>query len=54
MEVTGPSHDLHSGTYGGAVGSAINILCKMIASLTDSKNRITIPGFYDKISGIER
>ncbi len=49
VEVTGPNRDLHSGTYGGAVGNPINILCKMIASLTDTNNRITIPGFYDDV-----
>lgn len=49
VEVTGPNRDLHSGTYGGAVGNPINILCKMIASLTDKNNKITIPGFYDKV-----
>lgn len=49
VEVTGPNRDLHSGTYGGAVGNPINILCKMIASLTDENNRIAIPGFYDKV-----
>ncbi|MFN3800458.1 dipeptidase [Belliella pelovolcani] len=49
VEVTGPNRDLHSGTYGGAVGNPINILCKMIASLQDENNHITIPGFYDKV-----
>lgn len=49
VEVTGPNRDLHSGTYGGAVGNPINILSKMIASLTDENNSITIPGFYDKV-----
>ncbi|EIM77718.1 peptidase M20 [Nitritalea halalkaliphila LW7] len=49
VEVTGPNRDLHSGTYGGAVANPINILCQMIASLQDEKNRITIPGFYDKV-----
>jgi acetylornithine deacetylase/succinyl-diaminopimelate desuccinylase-like protein len=49
VEVVGPNRDLHSGTYGGAVGNPVNILCKMIASLTDEQNRITIPGFYDKV-----
>lgn len=49
VEVTGPKSDLHSGLFGGAVANPINILCKMIASLTDEKNRITIPGFYDKV-----
>jgi acetylornithine deacetylase/succinyl-diaminopimelate desuccinylase-like protein len=50
IEVTGPNRDLHSGTFGGAVGNPVNILCKMIASLTDEHNRITIPGFYDKVA----
>jgi acetylornithine deacetylase/succinyl-diaminopimelate desuccinylase-like protein len=49
VEVTGPNRDLHSGVYGGAVANPINELCKMIASLTDDKNRITIPGFYEKV-----
>ncbi len=49
VEVTGPNRDLHSGVYGGAVGNPINILTKMIASLTDENNHITIPGFYDKV-----
>lgn len=50
VEVTGPNRDLHSGVYGGAVGNPINILCKMIASLHDENNHITIPGFYDKVA----
>lgn len=49
VEVTGPNRDLHSGLYGGAVANPINILAKMIASLHDDNNHITIPGFYDKV-----
>ncbi|MCH2043279.1 MAG: dipeptidase [Saprospiraceae bacterium] len=49
VEVTGPNRDLHSGTYGGAVGNPINVLSKMIASLQDENNHITIPGFYDDV-----
>ncbi len=49
VEVTGPNRDLHSGLYGGAVANPINILNKMIASLQDENNHITIPGFYDKV-----
>jgi acetylornithine deacetylase/succinyl-diaminopimelate desuccinylase-like protein len=49
VEVTGPNKDLHSGVYGGAVANPINILAKMIASMHDENNRITIPGFYDKV-----
>jgi len=49
VEVIGPNRDLHSGVYGGAVGNPLNILCDMIASLTDEDNKITIPGFYDDV-----
>ncbi|MCS5490854.1 dipeptidase [Algoriphagus limi] len=49
VEVTGANRDLHSGTYGGAVANPINVLCKMIASLKDENEHITIPGFYDKV-----
>jgi len=49
VEVTGPNRDLHSGLYGGAVANPINILAKMIGSLHDENNHITIPQFYDKV-----
>lgn len=49
VEVTGPNRDLHSGVYGGGVANPINILAKMIASMHDENNHITIPGFYDKV-----
>lgn len=49
VEVAGPNRDLHSGTYGGAVGNPIHILCQMIARLHDDHHHITIPGFYDRV-----
>ncbi len=49
VEVEGPSHDLHSGLFGGAVANPANVLSRMIASLTDATGRITIPHFYDKV-----
>lgn len=52
VEVTGPNRDLHSGLYGGAVANPINVLTKMIASLHDENNHITIPGFYDKVENL--
>ncbi len=52
VEVTGPNRDLHSGLYGGAVANPINILTKMIASLHDENNHITIPGFYDNVEDL--
>ena len=54
VEVTGPNRDLHSGLYGGAVANPINVLTKMIASLHDENNRITIPGFYDKVEELSK
>jgi acetylornithine deacetylase/succinyl-diaminopimelate desuccinylase-like protein len=49
VEVTGPDRDLHSGLYGGAVVNPCNVLCSMVASLKDSRGRITIPGFYNDV-----
>jgi acetylornithine deacetylase/succinyl-diaminopimelate desuccinylase-like protein len=49
VEVTGPDRDLHSGVYGGAVANPATILAKLIASMHDENNHITIPGFYDDV-----
>ena len=54
VEVTGPNRDLHSGLYGGAVANPINILTKMIASLHDENNHITVPGFYDNVVDLSK
>jgi acetylornithine deacetylase/succinyl-diaminopimelate desuccinylase-like protein len=54
VEVTGPNRDLHSGLYGGAVANPANVLAKMIAKLTDDKNKVTIPGFYDDVVEISK
>lgn len=49
IEVTGPNRDLHSGHFGGAVANPINVLCSLLARMTDEDGRITIPGFYDEV-----
>lgn len=50
IEVTGPSHDLHSGTFGGAVDNPFNVLVRILAQLQDGETRkVLIPGFYDKV-----
>jgi acetylornithine deacetylase/succinyl-diaminopimelate desuccinylase-like protein len=53
-EVTlhGPSHDLHSGMYGGAVANPVNALCRILAGLHDEAGRVLIPGFYDEVREI--
>lgn len=50
-EVTlhGPSHDLHSGMWGGKIPNPINELTKILAQLWDDNRRITIPGFYEGV-----
>jgi len=52
VEVTGPNRDLHSGLFGGAVGNPVIMLSKMLASIHDEDNRITIPGFYDEVMAL--
>jgi acetylornithine deacetylase/succinyl-diaminopimelate desuccinylase-like protein len=52
VEVTGPSHDLHSGIFGGAVANPINVLCSMIDRMVDENGKVTIPGFYDDVEEV--
>jgi acetylornithine deacetylase/succinyl-diaminopimelate desuccinylase-like protein len=49
VDVTGPDHDIHSGSYGGAINNPINVLSHMIAQLKDENGRVLIPGFYDDV-----
>jgi acetylornithine deacetylase/succinyl-diaminopimelate desuccinylase-like protein len=54
IEITGPTQDLHSGVFGGAVPNPITILAEMIAKLHDKNFRVTVPGFYDDVAKISR
>jgi acetylornithine deacetylase/succinyl-diaminopimelate desuccinylase-like protein len=47
--LTGPSHDLHSGQFGGAVPNPANVLAEVLGSLHDKNGRVNIPGFYDEV-----
>ena len=55
VEVTlyGPSRDLHSGMYGGAVVNPINALARVLGQLHDQHGRVQIPGFYDDVREID-
>lgn len=50
VTVTGPSRDLHSGTYGGAVANPATALARLVATLHAPDGSVAVEGFY---SGIE-
>lgn len=49
LRLFGPSHDLHSGTFGGVVHNPAQALCELISGMHDAKGQVTLPGFYDKV-----
>lgn len=55
LEVTlqGPSRDLHSGIFGGAVANPLTELCRMLALMHDANHHIRIDGFYDDVRPLE-
>ncbi|HEV8377860.1 MAG TPA: dipeptidase [Tepidisphaeraceae bacterium] len=52
--IGGPSHDLHSGGYGGSVPNPANVLVELLATLHDKDGRVNIPGFYDDVVPISK
>lgn len=52
--VHGPSHDLHSGIYGGAIVNPATVAARLIASLHDATSwKVAIPGFYQTVRDLE-
>jgi len=51
--VRGPSCDLHSGLFGGAVANPATAVARLIAALHDAAGRVLIPGFYDAVRPLE-
>jgi acetylornithine deacetylase/succinyl-diaminopimelate desuccinylase-like protein len=49
IRLTGPTHDVHSGSFGGSIANPANELARIIASLHDGDAHINIPGFHDQV-----
>lgn len=47
--VYGPTHDLHSGLFGGSILNPAQALCELVAGMHDANGHITLPGYYDKV-----
>ncbi|MGA7326141.1 MAG: M20/M25/M40 family metallo-hydrolase [Rhodomicrobium sp.] len=50
VTLEGPSRDLHSGLYGGAVVNPLNALTSILGELHDASRRIQLEGFYDDVA----
>jgi acetylornithine deacetylase/succinyl-diaminopimelate desuccinylase-like protein len=50
IALRGPSHDLHSGLYGGAVPNPLNVLTRILGQLHDAEGRVQVPGFYADVA----
>ena len=49
VTLTGPTHDLHSGLYGGTLQNPANALCELLATLHNPDGSVNIPNFYDDV-----
>ncbi len=49
VEIQGPSDDLHSGLWGGAVHNPALALVEILGKLYNPDNTIAVPGFYDDV-----
>lgn len=48
----GPSHDLHSGSFGGAIANPVAVLARIVAGLHTTDGRVAVPGFYDDVNDL--
>jgi len=49
LNVYGPDHDLHSGSYGGIVHNPAQVLADLISKMHDENGKVMLPGFYDLV-----
>lgn len=54
FKLTGPTVDLHSGIYGGAVANPAMVAAQLAAGLSDATNgRVLVDGFYDAVQELQ-
>lgn len=53
LDLEGPSHDLHSGMYGGAVLNPLKAMSHILSGLHDGQGRVAVPGFYDRVQSVD-
>ncbi|MFI5914420.1 M20/M25/M40 family metallo-hydrolase [Dactylosporangium sp. NPDC051541] len=51
LEVRGPLRDVHSGAVSGPAPNPVLALARLIGDLHDKQGRVTLPGFYDNVTG---
>jgi acetylornithine deacetylase/succinyl-diaminopimelate desuccinylase-like protein len=49
IDLHGPSGDVHSGSFGGAIRNPLTELARLLASMHDGEGHVTIDGFYDGV-----
>jgi acetylornithine deacetylase/succinyl-diaminopimelate desuccinylase-like protein len=52
VSVQGAAHDVHSGTFGGALANPMHALCTLVDSLHDERGRIAVPGLYTRVRAL--
>jgi acetylornithine deacetylase/succinyl-diaminopimelate desuccinylase-like protein len=51
-KIYGPTIDLHSGIFGGAIANPVTAIARLTATLHDAAGRVMIDGFYDGVRPI--
>lgn len=53
IKIKGPSHDLHSGLFGGIVYNPAQALCEILSKMKSSNGKIMLPNFYNSVIDID-
>lgn len=53
VKITGPTRDLHSGLFGGAVANPATAVARLVSSLHLPDGTVAIEGFYDDVRPLE-